>query len=65
MARPPSILRPVRVHVILPEDLWLRLTTHLFSEAEQRVPHGAYSKFIAERITEYLSQLEPPSATIP
>jgi hypothetical protein len=53
MSRPPNILRSVSLHTMLPEDLYAKLTVHLYSESEQRVPKGSYQRFICERITEF------------
>lgn len=51
--RPQHILRPVKLTTYLPEDLRAKLDLHLYSEVEGRVPHGAYSKFLAERVREF------------
>jgi hypothetical protein len=56
MPRPPDILRPVSLHTSIPEDLHAKLTLYLYSESEQRVPKGAYQKFIRDRITEFFNQ---------
>lgn len=58
MSRPPSILRPVRLHTTIPEDLHAKLTLYLFSESAQRVPKGAYQKFLCDRIVEFFSNRE-------
>lgn len=52
--RPPNILRPVKLTTYLPEDLRAKLDLHLFSTVEGRVPHGAYSKFLIERVRDFL-----------
>ena len=51
--RPQNILRPVKLTTYLPEDIRAQLDIHLFSTVEGRVPHGAYSKFLAERVREF------------
>ena len=56
MPRPPNILRPVSLHLMLPEDLYFKLAAHLYSEAEHRVPKGSFQKFFCERITEYFNR---------
>lgn len=53
MARPPNIRRPVSIHTHLPEDVWTRLSLHLLSDAQGKVPRGAYSAFLEERISEF------------
>ena len=60
--RKPNILRPISLHTTLPEDIWLKLSTHLYSQVEGRVPKGAYHAFIIERIAEYFTTKEPPDA---
>lgn len=65
MAKQPNILRPVRLHTTLPEDLHGKLTLYLFSPAEGKVPKGAYQKFICDRIVEFFSNRENPNANLP
>ena len=50
MARPKHIDRPASLNTQLPSSLHTRLSLWLWSDAEGRVPKGAYSKFFAERI---------------
>lgn len=54
-----NVLRPIKLHTSLPEDLWTKLTLHLYSEVEGRVPHGAYQRFICDRIREYFNEENP------
>lgn len=56
MPRNPDIVRPVRLHTTLPEDLRAKLDLYLFSNVEGRVPNGAYRRFIEERIVEFFSR---------
>lgn len=63
MSRPPLILRPVRLHTTIPEDLMGKLTLYLYSKAEGRVPKGAYQKFLCDRITEFFSNRESHHAS--
>ena len=53
MARPPNVLRSIKLTLCLPEDLYAKLSVHLYSAAEGRVPKGAYQKFFSDRINEY------------
>lgn len=62
MARNPDIIRPVSLHTSIPEDLWTKMTLHLFSEVEGRVPKSAYREFISSLIREYFNKLEQPNA---
>lgn len=52
----PNIIRPVKLNTALPENVWLMMTTYLYSPAEGRVPHGAYSQFLTERIVEFFAR---------
>lgn len=56
MPRPSHILRPIRLHTYLPEDLRARLDLYLFSEVEGRVPTGAYTKFLSARVAEFFAR---------
>lgn len=62
MSRPPKAEISKRVDVYLPESLHNRLTLLLWSTAEQRVPHGAWSQFfetLARSSLERLAQAQP------
>jgi hypothetical protein len=52
----PNIIPPTHLRTALPADVRAKLDLYLYSEAEGRVPHGAYSRFLAERITEFFAQ---------
>lgn len=56
MAGRPSLIRPVPLTTSLPEDLHARLTLYLYSTAEGRVPKGAYSRFLADRVSEFFAK---------
>jgi hypothetical protein len=56
MSRPPKVIRPVKLTTSIPEDLYLKLKLYLWSDAEQRVPLGAFQRFICERIIEFFSK---------
>jgi len=62
MARNPDIIRPVSIHTSIPEDVWTRMTLHLFSEVEGRVPKGAYRDFIVGLIRDYFKDKETHNA---
>lgn len=57
--RPPHVLRPVKLTTNLPEDLRAKMDIHLFSTVENRVPHGAYSKFLAELVKQFFDGKTP------
>lgn len=48
MSKRPNTIPSVQLNVALPLDVHTRLSAHLFSELEGRVPHGAYSRFLIE-----------------
>lgn len=52
MSRRPNVIPPKLLNLALPTDVHARMTLHLYSDLEQRVPHGAYSRFITELIRE-------------
>lgn len=63
MARPKRLMRPVRKNLAVPEDIAARVDLELFSELENRVPHGAWSKFVTELIREHYRRKDamPPT----
>lgn len=65
MSRPPKADRPERVDVYLPATLKARLALLLFSPAEQRIPHGAWSQFFETLARKALARVEasPPEVT--
>ena len=56
MSRPPNIYEPVKLTTNLPSDVKARLDLYLFSDIEGRVPKGAYSQFLVQRINEFFQQ---------
>lgn len=56
MPRRPNIIPSRNLTMALPEDVFTRLQLYLYSEAEQRVPQGAYQAFFVERITEFFER---------
>lgn len=61
MARPLKAERTRRVHVYLPESLHAALSLLLYSSAEQRVPHGAWSTFFETLARQALDRLAAAS----
>ena len=53
--RHPNPIPSVQLNLALPLDVHTRLSADLYSELEQRVPHGAYSKKLSELIRAYYS----------
>lgn len=58
MARPKKTVPPVRFGCCIPSDLNDRLEKHLFSEVEDRIPHGAKSTFIETLIRDYFASID-------
>lgn len=56
IGRPPNILRPTKLTTYIPEDLRVKLDLYLYSEVEGRIPHGAYSRFLVERVKEFFER---------
>lgn len=52
MSRRKNLIPSIQLNVALPEDIWLKLTSVLFSDLEQRVPHGAYQKYLVDLLRE-------------
>ncbi len=55
VAKTKNIIPSQQLNVALPLPSYTQLSAHLFSVLEGRVPHGAYSRFITERIREYFA----------
>lgn len=65
MPRPANIVRPIKLTLSIPEDIRAWLEVHLWSPAEGRVPHGAYTKLIQELLAEYKRSRENTHAPVP
>lgn len=63
MPRPRKTIRPVELHIKLPEDLVARLRLELFSEAEGRIPQGAYQALFEQLLRNHFktTEVEIPS----
>ena len=57
MARSKMTIRPVRLELALPEDLYARAAIVLFSDVEQRIPYGAWSGLFTELLRIYLKRI--------
>ena len=51
----PNVIPSQPLNVVLPLPLYTQLGAHLFSELEQRVPHGAFSRFMIDLLRAYFS----------
>ena len=54
MAKPPKIDRPIKKTISLPESLVGRVEIELFSDAQGRVPMGAWQTLLTELLTDWL-----------
>ncbi len=54
MPRPKLIDRPVPIEIQVPESLASRVKLELFSDLENRVPHGEMSKLVCRLLTDWL-----------
>lgn len=55
MSRTPSPIPSKQLNLALPRSVFTKLSLHLFSELEQRVPYGAYGRFMTERLQEFFA----------
>lgn len=58
MPRPRKTIRPVLVHLHIPQDVMSRVYGRLFSELEGRLPHGAQAQLFTKAVTELLDRLD-------
>jgi len=56
MARPRKAIKPIEKTINLPQDLVAKVELLLFSELEQRVPYGAWTKYIEGLVREDLAK---------
>ena len=55
MARRPNLIPSQQLNLALPLPVFTQLSAHLYSTLEQRVPHGAYSRFLTDLVREYFT----------
>lgn len=58
MPRKPNIIPSVPLSLMLPMDIRAKVDAILYSDLEQRVPHGAYQKFFLELIRGFFETKE-------
>ena len=58
MPKPKNLIPSQQLNVALPLPLYTKLGAYLYSELEQRVPHGAYSRFLANLLRGFFSQTQ-------
>ena len=52
-----KIIPSVKLTLMLPADVILKMNLHLFSPAQARVPKGAYQVFLSQLINDYFSKV--------
>ena len=55
MPRHKNIIRSIPITTAFPEDVRAKLDLLLWSDAEGRIPQGAYQKFLLARIEEFFA----------
>lgn len=58
MPKPANLIPSKQLNVALPLPLFTQLTLDLHSDLEQRVPHGAYSRFFSQLLREHYEHAE-------
>jgi hypothetical protein len=58
MPRRPNIEASAKINLALPESEKAWLDLFLFSEAEQRIPRGAYQEFFLARLREFRERMK-------
>lgn len=56
MAKTPNLIPSKQLNVALPLPMYVKLSAHLFSELEGRVPHGAYSRFLLDLLQVHFAE---------
>jgi hypothetical protein len=56
VARPPNIFPSIRLELKLPENIYARLISELYSPSQGRVPQGAYQKFFLQLLNQHWSK---------
>lgn len=55
MSRPKNIIPSIAFKLWLPENLAGKVTIHLWSELEGRIPYGKLTEFFSARLQEFFS----------
>lgn len=58
MARPFKTIRPIMMNISLDEDIHARLKLELYSDLEQKVPHGAQSKLVNKLLKSHFRSID-------
>lgn len=61
MPRPRKTIKSISKHIMLPEDIVLRMEDYLFSDVEGRIPQGAQQELIVSLLRDFFSKLDAAS----
>lgn len=56
MPRPPRADKPIEKNISLPTSLCTKVDLILWSDLEERVPHGAWARYVQELIEQDLTR---------
>lgn len=62
MPRPKKAVPSVTKELSLPRDIVARVDLELYSELEDRVPHGAWQRLLTQLLTEWLGKVAAAKA---
>lgn len=63
MPKPRRVDRPIEKSINLPISLCTKIDLLLYSELEGRVPHGAWSKLVAQLLEAHIAKLSEGKAS--
>jgi len=58
MPRPPKTIRTVYFNIGIPEDLAARIKLALYSDLEEKIPHGAQQEFFTNLVKEHFNAID-------
>ena len=59
-----KIIPSVKLTLMLPSDVMLKMNLHLYSPVLARIPKGSYQKFLCELINEFFDKQKVPQQEI-
>lgn len=63
MPKPPRVDRPVNKNLSLPTSVIAAVELRLYSEVEQRVPHGMLSTLVTGLLKQWLAECQAKEGT--
>ncbi len=64
MPRPAKAIRPVEKSISLPEDLCVKVDLLLWSDLEEKVPHGAWARYVQQLVEDDLVKRAASQAAV-